>query len=41
MKPKPKNPTIAELEKEKQSRTPERRKEIQEYLDYIYYGRKN
>jgi len=38
---KPKQPTIAELEKEKQSATPERRKEIQAYLDWLYYGIKN
>ena len=31
-------PTIAELEKEKQSATHERRKEIQKYLDWIYWG---
>jgi len=30
--------TIAELEKEKQSCTPECRKEIQAYLDWIYWG---
>jgi len=35
---KPKKPTIDQLEKEKQSATPERRKEIQKYLDFIYYG---
>jgi hypothetical protein len=37
---KPKKPTIAELEKEKQSCTSERRKEIQKYLDWIYWGKK-
>jgi hypothetical protein len=37
---KPKKPTIDQLEKEKQSATPERRKEIQAYLDWIYWGRK-
>jgi len=35
---KPKKPTIAELEKEKQSATPARRKEIQKYLEWIYWG---
>jgi len=35
---KQKKPTIEQLEKEKQSTTPERRKEIQKYLDWIYYG---
>jgi hypothetical protein len=35
---KAKKPTIEQLEKEKQSATPERRKEIQSYLDWIYYG---
>ena len=35
-----KKPTIAELEKEKQSANPARRKEIQAYLDWIYYGKK-
>jgi len=35
---KQKKPTIAELEKEKQSATHERRKEIQAYLDWIYWG---
>jgi hypothetical protein len=35
---KQKKPTIEQLEKEKQSTTPERRKEIQAYLDWFYYG---
>jgi len=35
---KPKKTTIEQLEKEKQSTTPERRKEIQSYLDWFYYG---
>ena len=35
---KAKKITIAELEKEKQSATPARRKEIQAYLDWIYWG---
>jgi len=34
----PKKTTIDQLEKEKQSATPERRKEIQKYLDWFYYG---
>jgi len=33
-----KKPTIEQLEKEKQSANPERRKEIQAYLNWIYYG---
>jgi hypothetical protein len=33
-----KQPTLAELEKEKISASPERRKEIQKYLDWIYWG---
>lgn len=37
---KSKKPTIAELEKEKQTCSTQRRQEIQAYLDYIYYGRK-
>jgi hypothetical protein len=35
---KPKKSTITDLEKEKQSATHERRKEIQAYLDWIYWG---
>lgn len=33
-------PTIAELEAEKVKASNERRKEIQAYLDYLYFGRK-
>ena len=35
---KHKKPTIAKLEKEKQSATSARRKEIQKYLEWIYWG---
>jgi hypothetical protein len=31
-------PTFSELEKEKISATPKRRKEIQDYLDWMYWG---
>ena len=36
-----KEPTFADLEKEKISASPKRRKEIQEYLDWMYWGIKN